>query len=390
MVTQNQLTSIFATVTRRARTAIGTSAMLPVSRSAPPMMVRIRPRLKTRPVNRVIRPPHSSRHACGNDDGEQTAEGDVGAGEEPRDQRPSGRRAGLADTCLDGELRDFRRGVDGHGDLPGPAQVSASACTRSARVGNRRAVTATAVVGSVQIMDVRRQLLELAGGASVDRTRTARARGAPHARPGRTPGSRAPRPPTASSRAFVLTAPSGCGQRVFVKDDRVDPDRGRPRLAGLARAAVPEGLGERAAGQLARTPDRDAVPAPARHRVGAAGPRDGDRHDRRPRSSTPARAPGRTRTRRASSSGGRWGSPVSAARRWTTRRTTSSRSCSPRWARCRSRTRRVFDTAPPFPVWEPPSVAAGPRPSSRTCRTLTASSSRARTWPSAIRSGSSG
>ena len=66
-------------------------------------------------------------------------------------------------------------------------------------------------------------------------------------------------------------------------------------------------------------------------------------------------------------------SPASAARRSTTRRTTSSRSCSPRWARSRSRTRRAYDTAPPSPVWGPRSVAAAPPPSSRTCRTPTAS-----------------
>ena len=74
---------------------------------------------------------------------------------------------------------------------------------------------------------------------------------------------------------------------------------------------------------------------------------------------------------------------ASAGRPSTTRRTTSSRSCSPRWAPSRSRTRRVFDTPPPSPVWGPASVAAAPPTSSRTCPTLTASSSRARTWPSA-------
>ena len=83
----------------------------------------------------------------------------------------------------------------------------------------------------------------------------------------------------------------------------------------------------------------------------------------------------------------RWASPASAARRWTTRRTTSSRSCSPRWARCRSRTRPVFDTPPRSPVWGPPSAVAAPPTSSRTWSTPTASSSRARTWPRRTRSG---
>jgi formate dehydrogenase major subunit len=50
----------------------------------------------------------------------------------------------------------------------------------------------------------------------------------------------------------------------------------------------------------------------------------------------------------------------------------------------------AFDTPPPFPVWEPRSVAAVPRRSSRTSPTRTASSSRVRTWLSAIRSDSSG
>jgi formate dehydrogenase major subunit len=58
-----------------------------------------------------------------------------------------------------------------------------------------------------------------------------------------------------------------------------------------------------------------------------------------------------------------------------------SRSCSPRWAPSRSRTRRVFDTPPPFPVWEPASAVAGPPDSCRIWPTQTASSSRARTWP---------
>jgi hypothetical protein len=40
----------------------------------------------------------------------------------------------------------------------------------------------------------------------------------------------------------------------------------------------------------------------------------------------------------------------------TTRRTTSSRSCSPRWAPSRSRTRPAFDTPPRSPVWGPASA----------------------------------
>jgi hypothetical protein len=65
IVTHSQFIAIFATVTRLAKTASGTSAMLPASNSAPPMTTRIRPRLKTSPLNRVIRPPQilSSRPA---------------------------------------------------------------------------------------------------------------------------------------------------------------------------------------------------------------------------------------------------------------------------------------------------------------------------------------
>ena len=48
----------------------------------------------------------------------------------------------------------------------------------------------------------------------------------------------------------------GCGQRVYVKDERGRPDRGRPRLAGLPRPPVPEGLRQRTAGQQPRPADR--------------------------------------------------------------------------------------------------------------------------------------
>ena len=50
---------------------------------------------------------------------------------------------------------------------------------------------------------------------------------------------------------------------------------------------MPQGLGQRAAGQQPRPADRDALPPPVRHRVGAARPRDRDRHDRRPHRSRP-------------------------------------------------------------------------------------------------------
>src|SRR6516165_5805767 len=56
----------------------------------------------------------------------------------------------------------------------------------------------------------------------------------------------------------------------------------------------------------------------------------------------------------------------------------------------RSRIKLAFDTPPRFPVWEPPSGVAAPPNHCRTWPTPIASSSRAPTWPSAIRWGSSG
>src|SRR5690625_4555962 len=44
-------------------------------------------------------------------------------------------------------------------------------------------------------------------------------------------------------------------------------DRGRSRLADLARSTVPEGRGERAAGKLTESPDRGLVPSAAGERI---------------------------------------------------------------------------------------------------------------------------
>ncbi|CAK7283328.1 hypothetical protein SGPA1_21303 [Streptomyces misionensis JCM 4497] len=60
------------------------------------------------------------------------------------------------------------------------------------------------------------------------------------------------------------------------------PDRGRPRLPRVARPVVPQGLGEPPADHRRGPPPRGALPAPARHRVGAPRPRHRDGHDRRP------------------------------------------------------------------------------------------------------------
>ena len=99
-------------------------------------------------------------------------------------------------------------------------------------------------------------------------------------------------------------------------------DRGRPRFADLARPAVPEGRGERATGQLARPTDRGALPGAARHRLAAPRPRHRHRHGRRAVRRSPGATPGRTSTTRAASCVAPWASPRSAARPWTTKRTT--------------------------------------------------------------------
>ena len=75
----------------------------------------------------------------------------------------------------------------------------------------------------------------------------------------------------------------GCGQRVFVTDGPHHPDRGRPGQPDLARPAVPEGVGDQAAGQQPDARVQGQVPPARRDRVGVARPGRGDGHDRRPR-----------------------------------------------------------------------------------------------------------
>ena len=63
----------------------------------------------------------------------------------------------------------------------------------------------------------------------------------------------------------------GCGQRVYVKDGADHPDRGRPRQPDLARAPLPEGLGDAASSsQPERARAARQVPPAVRHRVGGA------------------------------------------------------------------------------------------------------------------------
>ena len=133
------------------------------------------------------------------------------------------------------------------------------------------------------------------------------------------------------------------------------PDRGRSRLADLARAAVPQGLGvARSCPPSTGARVRGQVPPPARHRVGGARPRHGDGHDRRPPDRRARRTAGRTST-----------STAIAVRRTLgfahpRRRDARQRGELPdqevllrRWARCRSRTRPAYDTPAPSPVWGP-------------------------------------
>ena len=215
-----------------------------------------------------------------------------------------------------------------------------------------------------------------------DRRRPPRPRPGRRARAAPTSSSRAPRPPTGSSRASAPTAPSAAGSGSTSRTSKVVQIEGDPDSPDLARPAVPQGLGQRAAGQQPAA-RRRTVPTAAR--TAPSG-----------RTSTSTTAMDMIADRvveaaRATLAGRRRAGPAaaphhghrqrSAGRRSTTRRTTSSRSCSPRWARSRSRTRRAFDTPPRSPVWGPRSGAAAPPASSRTWPTRTASSSRARTWP---------
>ena len=174
------------------------------------------------------------------------------------------------------------------------------------------------------------------------------------ARTGLAHGAHRP-PPTGWSRASAPTARSAAAQQVFVKDGQVTQIEGDPDSPDLARAAVPQGLGQRAAGQPRRSRqtaccyrrpygtewealDLDtAMDMIADRVVGHAG-----------------RAPGRTRDDQ------RHVACADPGHREPRRGDPRQRGELPhqeavhrRWARCRSRTRPVFDTAPPSPVWGP-------------------------------------
>ena len=216
------------------------------------------------------------------------------------------------------------------------------------------------------------------GAASRSRTTAAAAPADRHRRPGGQVGL-----PVLRGRLRARTSTSRTTRSSRSRATRDSPDQPRP--------AVPEGLGHACS----------SPPAPQRrHQVLYRRPygtdweeldlRHGDGHGRRPGRRRPARETWRVGGRRQAD-------PPHAGHRQPRRRDAGQRgelphqeAASPRWASSRSRTRPAYDTPPPSPVWGPRSAAAARRRSSRTCRTPTASSSRARTWPSATRSGSSG
>ena len=70
------------------------------------------------------------------------------------------------------------------------------------------------------------------------------------------------------------------------------PDRGRPRRPAQPRPALPEGLGDQAAGHRLLARAARPLPPPGRHRLGAPRPGDGDGDDRRPGRPRPARGLG--------------------------------------------------------------------------------------------------
>src|SRR3569833_2964661 len=126
----------------------------------------------------------------------------------------------------------------------------------------------------------------------------------------------------------------GCGQLVYVKDERITNIEGDPDSTISEGCLCPKGAATR---QL----------VVGSHRA----------------NQQLYRKPG----------GRRWASPTSAARRSILYIIRSSSRSTPRSAWCRSRTRRGYDIAPRSPVWGSRSDAAAPRRSSRICSMSTAS-----------------
>ena len=182
----------------------------------------------------------------------------------------------------------------------------------------------------------------------------------------------------------------GCGQLIYTKGGKLIDIEGNPESPINEGTLCPKGAN---AFQLAVNPHRvtQSSTAPPTPTTGRRSRWTG-RWTRSPSASrTPATPTSRLATNRAGCSTRCAASARSAGPRSTTRRTTSSRSCSAAgWEWCRSRTRRGYDTAPRCPVWAPRSAAARPPPISRTWPTAIASCSWARTWPRPTPSASAG
>ena len=113
-------------------------------------------------------------------------------------------------------------------------------------------------------------------------------RGRPRAARSARPRGRGPPPPTRSVKSVCPYCAVGCGQNVYVKDEKVVQIEGDPDSPGQPRPPVPQGVGQPAADHRRCPPVPGALPPPGRHRVGAAGPGHGDGHDRRPGHRRPA------------------------------------------------------------------------------------------------------
>ena len=90
----------------------------------------------------------------------------------------------------------------------------------------------------------------------------------------------------------------GCAQKVYVKDEKVIQIEGDAASPISRGRLCPKGS---ASEQYVNSPGRQTAMLyrrPGRHPVGADGARNGHRHDRWTAFSTPARAPGRSRTPR--------------------------------------------------------------------------------------------
>ena len=182
----------------------------------------------------------------------------------------------------------------------------------------------------------------------------------------------------------------GCGQLVYAKNGRPIHIEGDPRSPVNQGTLCPKGastLGvllspQRINTVLYRAPRADATGKRSRSTGRWSGSPQltkqvARRHLRRDAAGRPDRQPHPRHSAR------------SAAPPWTTRKTTSSRSCSAAasaWSV--SRTRRGSDTPPRCPVWARVSAAALPPWPFGTWKTPTASSSWAPTWRRTIRSAS--